>query len=63
MMGAGRGAYMARADSDSDDIWEVYTGTFKTMEVISEGQKAPLGFDLRSKRQKAWDGRRKADKR
>lgn len=41
-----------RAESDSDDLWEPEKGSFVTMEVITEGPKGPLGFDLSKKKQK-----------
>lgn len=47
-----------RSDCDTDDLWMVSPRDFVTMEVISDGQKGPLGFDL-SKRKK----RRKKKKR
>lgn len=48
-----------RGDCDSDDLWEPQRGSFVTMEVLTEGPKHPLGFDLSKKKKK----KRKANKR
>lgn len=53
-----------RGDCDTDDLWMPSSGGFMTMEVISEGQKGPLGFDLlkrkkSSKKKKHKKGKKK----
>lgn len=54
-----------RGDCDTDDVWMVQPRDFVTMEVISEGQKGPLGFDLqkRKKPRKNKKAKKKGAKR
>lgn len=40
-------------ECDTDELWEVEKQSPRTsIEVISEGQKGPLGFDLKPKRKR-----------
>lgn len=41
-----------RGDCDTDELWMPNRGAFVTMEVFSDGQKGPLGFDLSKKPKK-----------
>lgn len=50
---------MIRADCDTDELWMPERAGFVTMEVISEGAKGPLGFDLRTAKMKRRDERKK----
>jgi len=47
-----------RADCDTDELWMPPSQGFVTMEVLSEGAKAPLGFDLRTAKMKRRDERK-----
>ena len=42
-----------RNECDTDELWEVEKQPARTsIEVISEGQKGPLGFDLKPKKKR-----------
>jgi hypothetical protein len=38
-----------RNDCSTDDLWMPESGGFVTMDVFSDGQKGPLGFDLQKR--------------
>ena len=50
-----------RNECDTDELWEVEKQPARTsIEVISEGQKGPLGFDLTKKGSKGKKAKQSA---